>query len=207
MNILLNNRQKAVIGVSALVVVGSFTFLALAPKGAPVAIPTNAPVVPTPVETVAPVAPSASPTPDINEEYKRIDDIKSRAAVDMAMTLVVQSASIDYRQSPEQVIQALRAMTSVTVLNQVGERLMKLNWEDIKARKYWLLAEVVLAEPLAPSGSTSEVPTKVRVTVDLFEVSSSSQDLKPVGRQIWEVGVGQGEGKNGWLATDLKEIG
>lgn len=206
MNIFLNNRQKAVIGVSAFVIVGSIAFVALAPKSAPVATPTTSEPVPTQTETAAPVEPTASPTPDINEEYKRIDDIKARAAVDMAMALVAQTAAIDYRKTPEQVIQGLRPMASTTVLTQVSERLLAIDWEDIKRRQYWLHAEIVEAEPLAPSGSTSNVPTKVRITVDLFEVTPS-QELKPAGRQIWEVGVGQGEGKNGWLATELKEIG
>lgn len=205
MNILLNNRQKAVIGISALVIVGSWGFLALAPKGD---APQNIAPTPVPVstESAVPVEPSASPTPDINEEYKRIDDIKSRAAVDMAMALVAQVAAIDYRQTPEQVIQGIRPMASATVLAQVGERFQTMNWADIQKRKYWLHAEVVESEPLAPAGSTSNVPTKVRITVDLFEVNING-DLNPVGRQVWEVGVGQGEGKNGWLATELKEVG
>jgi len=205
MNILLNKRQKLAIGISAVVIVGSWGFLALAPKSES---PLEALPVPVPVatETTAPVEPSASPTPDINEEYKRIDDIKARAAVDMAMALVAQVAAIDYRQTPEQVIQGIRPMASATVLSQVGERFLAMNWDDIQKRKYWLHAEVVESEPLAPSGSTSNVPTKVRITVDLFEVNVNG-DLNPVGRQVWEVGVGQGEGKNGWLATELKEVG
>lgn len=206
MNILLNNRQKAVIGVSALVIVGSWAFLAIAPKSSPQALPTPVPTVPSSTTPAVAPTPTPSATPDINEEYKRIDDIKARAAVDMAMALVAQVAAIDYRQTPEQIIQGIRPMASQTVLAQVGERLSQMNWDDIQKRKYWLHAEIVESEPLAPSGSTSNVPTKVRIVVDLFEVNAS-QDLKPVGRQTWEVGVGQGEGKNGWLATDLKEIG
>lgn len=205
MNILLNTRQKAVIGVSALVILGSWTFLAIAPKG-DVPVPTPVPSVPTNTQPAVTDSPTPSATPDINDEYKRIDDIKARAAVDMAMALVAQIATINYQQTPEQMIQAIRPMASQTVLAQVGERLMSLDWKDIERRKYWLHAEIVESEPLAPSGSTSNVPTKVRVTVDLFEVGAD-RDLKPMGRQTWEVGVGQGEGKNGWLATDLKEIG
>lgn len=205
MNIFLNNRQKAAIGISVLVIIASWGFLALGPKAQTTVDIPVAPV-PVPTQTTPSVAPSASPTPDINEEYKRIDDIKARAAVDMAMALVAQVATIDYRQTPEQVIQGIRPMASATVLSQVGERFININWPDIQKRKYWLHAEVVESEPLAPAGSTSNVPTKVRITVDLFEVDSKG-DLNPVGRQIWEVGVGQGEGKNGWLATELKEVG
>lgn len=205
MNIFLNNRQKVAIGISVLVIVGSWGFLALGPK-AQTPLDTSLVPVPVPTQSNTVVDPSASPTPDINEEYKRIDDIKARAAVDMAMALVAQVATIDYRQTPEQVIQGIRPMASATVLAQVGERFLNMNWPDIQKRKYWLHAEVVESEPLAPSGSTSNVPTKVRITVDLFEVNASG-DLNPVGRQIWEVGVGQGEGKNGWLATELKEVG
>jgi hypothetical protein len=205
MKILLNSRQKVAIGVSALVIVGSWGFLALAPQsGTPVDV-TQVPV-PVPSEKPDTATPSASPTPDINEEYKRIDDLKAGAALDMGMALVAQVAAIDYKQSPEQVIQAIRPYASTTVLAQVGERFLAMNWADIEKRKYWLHAEVVNAEPLAPAGSTSNVPTKVRITVDLFEVNSKG-DLNPMGRQIWEVDVGQGEGKNGWLATGLREVG
>lgn len=205
MNIFLNARQKVVIAVSALVIVGSIAFVALAPRAVPVA-ESPVPPVPTSSPSATPIAPEASPTPDFNQEYERIDGVKANAAVDMAMALVAQVAAIDFRQSPEQVIQSIRPMASSPVMDQVAERLQSMDWDDIQKRQYWLHAEVVATESFIIEGSGSKVPSMVRVTVDLFDVPVSG-DLKPAGSQVWEVGVGQGEGKNGWLATSLKKIG
>jgi hypothetical protein len=208
-SVFLNVRQKIAIGISAGVIFMSFAFVLSAP--APVT-----PVIPLlpgdPVPSASAEIPVAVPLPvvegeTLEETLVRVDQRKAAVASDMAMALVAQVATTDYRKGPEEIIQAIRGYTSNPVLQQVAGILNSVDWDSVRKEKYWLHAEIVSVEPLAPASSRTLVPTKVRIVVDLFEVDPNPEiPVKVVGQQTWEVGVGQGEGKNGWVATSLALI-
>jgi hypothetical protein len=161
---------------------------------------TTTPVTPAVVPTQVAPTETSTPTPQATSEATRIDGVKARAAMDMAMALVAGTLSIDYQVDPTEILKSIRDFSTFQVQAQVAARLKAMDWADLKARKVVRFADVTDVVPYA-TNQNSQIPQHVDVTVTIYEGTGANP--KKVDTQTWTVAVGSGHGANGWVGTSL----
>jgi hypothetical protein len=148
---------------------------------------------------------TSTPTPDPSVTPAFQDDAKGYAisqVLDTAMTTVTTARSISYLVPPAQVVSTLRQYTTLSLQQQIGADLQKLDWAAYKASKYITVAETTKLTPHQTPDSV--VPQSVDVAVTIYRMGSGAK-LTQIGTEVWNVTIGLDD--SGWHASTMTKIG
>lgn len=179
---------------------------------APQPIPTSQQSVPNTQETL-PLENLDSNNPEeetIPEELKElpldegVNEAAEREATDTAMVTVRTFLGYSYEKGPRTIISDLRVLATEELFDELSSTVVERDWDTIIDERLQRVADATDFELLEYSGT---VPTRMIVSVNIYDIVDGNYPSEPTTQEKWEVSLELADTGDYWLVTSLSQAG